>query len=195
MRRFLSLLSLSFLFPLAACFDAAITVNLPDENNAEMTMVMTLSPEFYAMSSSSGEDPCDGGEGALQDDGSYICTETMSGTIDEILADPDLGEGLTIERRDGGLIYIAFDLGDLTEDMAPPEEEGMGDDEQMQEMLRAAFAGHAISINVSGAEIVETNGTVSEDGKTASYEIPLTVMLDGDADLPETFNALVRPGD
>lgn len=191
MRRFLSLLSFSFLFPLAACFDVDVTLTLPDETNAEMKTVMTASPEFYAMSSSGGEDLCEDGDGVVQDDGSYICSETMTGTIDELMSDPEIGEGMTIERRDGGLIYVAFDLGILTEDMAPPEGEDIAD---MEEMLREAFAGHGISVNVSGAEIIETNGTISDDGKMASYEIPLTIMFETETDLPETFNALVRPG-
>lgn len=192
MRRFLSILSLSFILPLAACFDVEMSVAFPDADNAEGTMVMTASPEFYAMTSSSGEGFCEGEDIALED-GSHTCTETFAGTIDEILADPDMGEGMTIERRDGGLVYIAFDLGDLTEDIAPPEEEGQEGGE-MVEMMKASFIGHMIAINISGAEIVETNGTVSEDGKTARYEIPLEILLDPATQLPETFNTLLKPG-
>jgi hypothetical protein len=197
MRRLLSVLSLSLIVPLAACFDVEMTMSLKDENSAEMTMVMVASPEFYAMSSEGGDDLCtEEGNGQLMEDGSYVCTETMSGTIDEILEDPDMGEGVTVERRDGGLIYVAFDLTDLTEDMAPSEEEGMDGMEGMEEMMREAFAGHGITINVAGAEIVETNGSISEDGKTATYKIPLTYMFDSgtESDLPDTFSALVKPG-
>lgn len=191
MRRLLSLLSLTFLIPLAACFDVDVTVDFTGENNAEMTMVMVASPEFYAMSSSTGEDLCEGGEGVVEEDGSYVCTEVMSGTLDEILADPDLGEGIALERRDNGQIYVAFDLADMTEDVGMPEDDT---DAEMEAMMREAFEGHAIRITVRGAEIVETNGTISEDGTEASFEIPLTVLLEEEADLPETFNALLVPG-
>jgi len=194
MRRLLSLFSLLFIVPLAACFDVEMSVAFPDEDAAEGTMVMTASPEFYAMTTSSGEPFCgEEGEDVALDDGSHTCTETFSGTIDEILSDPDMGDGMTIERRDGGLIYIAFDLGDMTEEIVPPEEEG-AEDMEMKDMMIAAFAGHKIAINVSGAEIVETNGTVSEDGKTSSFEIPLETLVTQTLELPESFNVLLEPG-
>lgn len=192
MRRILSILSLLFILPLAACFDAEMTVAFPDDNNAVGTMVMTASPEFYAMATSSGDPFCEGEEAAL-DDGSHTCTESMTGTIDEILADPDMGEGMTIERRDGGLVYVAFDLGEVTQDVAPPEEEGE-EAEQMRQMMKASFVGHMIAINIAGAQIVETNGTISDDGKTARFEIPLELLLEANNELPDSFNALVKPG-
>lgn len=195
MLRVRSFVSLLFILPLAACFDVDMSIAFKDENNAEATMVMKASPEFYAMMSSSEEEFCgeDGVETA-NEDGSHTCTETFSGTVDEILNDPDMGEGMTIERRDGGQIYVAFDLGDLTEEVVPPAEEG-AEAEQMKQMMLAAFVGHKIAINVSGAEIIETNGTVSDDGKTASFEIPLERLIEQSEPLPESFNVLLQPGD
>lgn len=192
MRRLLSAFSLMFVVPLAACFDVEMTMNIVDDNNASATVEMTASPDFYAMMTSSGEDFCEGEETVLED-GRHSCTETFSGTIDEVLADPDMGDGLTLERRDGGLIFLSFDLGDLTEDIAPPEEAG-AEDEEMLNTMRAAFTGHKIGINVKGSEIVETNGTVSEDGKAARLEIPLETLLDEANDLPASFDVLLKPG-
>jgi hypothetical protein len=192
MRRVLSILSLGFILPLAACFDVDMSFDFVDDNAVEGTMVMTASPEFYAMTTSSDEPFCEGEEATLED-GSHTCTETVSGTIDEVLNNPDMGEGMTIERRDGGLLYVAFDLGDLTSDVAPPEEDGE-DSEEMKNMMMAAFMGHAISINVSGAEIVETNGTISEDGTTATFEIPLESLLDEETELPAAFETVLKPG-
>lgn len=192
MRRFLSRLSFLLILPLAACFDVEMSVNFIDDENAEGTMVMTASPEFYAMATSSGEPFCEGVDTA-QADGSHTCTETFTGTIEEIMNDPDMADGMTIERREGGMIYIAFDLGDLTEEVAPPEEEG-AEAEQMKQMMMAAFVGHKIALNVSGSRIVETNGILSEDGKTARFEIPLETLLEPEKNLPESFNALLIPG-
>lgn len=195
MRRALSLVSLLFIVPLAACFDVDMSIAFKDENNVEGSMVMKASPEFYAMMASGEEEFCDDeGVETAHEDGSYTCTETFSGTIDEVLNDPDMGEGMTIERRDGGQIYVAFDLGDLTEEIVPPEEAG-AEEEQMKQMMLAAFVGHKIAINVSGAEIVETNGTLSDDGKTASFEIPLESLIEQTEPLPESFNVLLEPGD
>ncbi len=193
MNRFTRILPFALALPLAACFDMDMTMSFPDVDHAEMVSVMTASPEFYAMSTEGGEDLCEDGEGVMQDDGSYVCTETVSGTIDELMADADASEGMVIERRDGGLIYVAFDLASLTDEMAPSEEDAASA-EQMKAMLGEAFVGHAITINVAGSEIIETNGTISEDGKSASYEIPLMTLLEDNPELPDTFNALLKPG-
>jgi len=190
MRRIRSYFALMFVVPLAACFDAELSINFPDEDRAEATMVIVASPEFYAMATTGEESFCEGEE-TMNEAGDHVCTETVSGTIDEVVNNPDIGEGMTIERRVGGLIYVAFDLGELTEEISPPEEDGT---EEMIEMMRAAFEGHAITLNLSGEEVLETNGTISEDGTTATYEIPLSITLDGSAELPESFNALIRPG-
>lgn len=192
MRSFLSAVSLTMILPLTACFDVDMSLAFVDDDTVEGTMVMTASAEFYAMASSSDEPFCDGVDEA-HEDGSHTCTETFSGTIDEVLNDPDMGEGMSIERRDGGLIFVAFDLGDLTEDVAPSDDEGP-EAEEMKDMMAAAFVGHAITINLSGAEIVETNGTMSDDGTTATLTIPLESLFAEETDLPETFETLLRPG-
>ncbi|GKY86255.1 hypothetical protein [Sinisalibacter aestuarii] len=192
MRRIVSALSLALILPLAACFDADLSISFIDDNTAEGTMVMTATPEFYAMASSGTEPFCEDVEATLED-GSHTCTETFSGTIDEILNDPDMAEGMTIARNDDGTLFVAFDLGDMTQDVAPPEEAGAEAD-QMKEMMKAAFMGHFITVNVSGAEIIETNGTVSEDGATATFTIPLETLLADHNDMPEAFEVLLRPG-
>ncbi|PIE06552.1 MAG: hypothetical protein CSA74_11970 [Rhodobacterales bacterium] len=177
--------------PLAACFDAEMTLNVTDENTAEATMVMIASEEVYQMAKSGDEPFCEDGVEEKRDDGTYSCTETFTGSIDEALASPDIGDGLSIERRDGGLMFVSIDLTELTQDMTPPEEEG---GEEMLAMMAGAFAGHAITINIGGKKVEETNGTVSEDGKTATLNIPLDKLFTGNADLPKSFDVLVEPG-
>lgn len=192
MRKFFSVLTLAFILPLAACLDAEMTLTFPDDDTAEGTMVMTATSEFYDMSIQSGEPFCEDGIEAELGDGRHSCTETFSGTIDEAINDPDIGEGLTIERRDGGLLFVSFDLKDMTADLTDATEETGG--QEMVQMMAAAFEGHAITLNVGGGEIVETNGTVSEDGKTAQLAIPLDAVITGGDDLPPSFDVLVRPG-
>lgn len=191
MRKTLSLISLLFILPLAACFDAEMSLKFPDDNTAEATMVMTAGADFYQMATANGDPFCDGGVEAELADGSHSCTETFSGTIDEAMNNPDIGEGMTIEKRDGGQIYVAWELSTLTEDIVPPDQEGS---DEMKDMLIAAFEGHAITLKVSGAKIIETNGEVSEDGKTVTFRIPLEATLKGGPELPKSFEALVQPG-
>ncbi len=191
MRKLPVLASLVAALPLAACFDAEMTLTFPDADTAEATMVMTASADFYEMSASSGEPFCDEGVEEALGDGSHSCTQTFTGTIDEAVNDPDIGEGMTIERRDGGLLFVSFDLTEITSDIVPPEEAG---GEEMVAMMAEAFAGHGITMNVAGKEIVETNGVVSDDGATASFQIPLDAMVLGEVDLPPSFDVLLEPG-
>lgn len=193
MRRFLSVLSVTLVLPLAACFDVDLSLNFDGENSAAGTMVMTASPEFYAMTTQSGDPFCEAEEKTLED-GSHTCTDSFSGTIDELLADPNMGEGMSIERRDGGLVYIAFDLRDISNKVAPPQEDTKDGADEMKQMMVTAFTGHAITLSVAGAEIVETNGTLSDDGKTATFTIPLEVLLDDNNDLPDAFETTLKPG-
>jgi len=190
MRKRPSLLSLLFILPLAACFDAEMTVTFPDDNTAEATMVMIASADFYEMAATGGESFCEDGTEDELEGGRYSCTETFTGTIDEAVNDPNIGEGMTIERRDDGLLYVAFDLSEITADLAPPEEGG----EEMLAMMADAFKGHSITMNIGGSEIVETNGEISSDGKMARFSIPLDAIVTGAEDLPASFEVLVRPG-
>jgi hypothetical protein len=194
------LLSILMFLPLAACFDADMTITFLDNERAEMKAVMTMSPEFYAMIAQSGDDACEEGVGEVQADGSFICTITESGLIDEMTGEMagsedddggmNPGEEMSIERLDANTIKVSFDLAAMLEDSGPSEEdqEGM---EAMQAQIQAAFTGHAITMRVVGKEIISTNGTVSEDGTTASYVLPMTVMFEKEPDIPASFDVVV----
>lgn len=201
MRTFRYLLSVLFILPLAACFDADMTITFLDSERAEMTAVMTMGPEFYAMVASSGDDACEEGVGEVQADGSYVCTITESGLIDEMtgeMASSDDDEGgmnpgeeMSVERLDADTIKVSFDLAAMLEDSGPSEEDQAGM-EAMQAQIQAAFAGHAITMRVVGKEIVSTNGTISEDGTTATFVLPMTVMFEKEQDVPASFDVVVK---
>ena len=61
-------------------------------------------------------------------------------------------------------------------------------------MMAASFEGHTITMTIGGSDIIETNGELSADGKRASFAIPLDAMVTGEAELPPSFDVLVRPG-
>ncbi len=187
------------LMPLAACFDADMTFTIEDEDNAKMHAVMRMGPELYGMIAASGEDPCEEGVGEAQPDGGFICTLEETDTIDNIIAElneapsetdnpMDMGEGFALERLENGNIKVAFDLGSMNDDMA---DQGM--DPQMMAGMMQAFTGRKISITVAGAEVVETNGTLAEDGKSASMIVPLTTLFAPENDLPDSFDVVINP--
>ena len=186
------------LLPLAGCFDADMTFTVNDDDTATMMAVMSMGPEMYGMIASSGEDPCEEGVGEVQADGGYICTIEETDTLDNIVADlkqaqegqegpMDLAEGFTLERLDGGLVKVAFDLASLGEGAA---EAGM--DPAMMGSMMQAFEGHGMTITVVGKEILDTNGTLSDDGKSATMHIPLTAIMTQDATLPTSFDVTLK---
>ncbi|NRP13645.1 hypothetical protein XMM379_001673 [Aliiroseovarius sp. xm-m-379] len=188
------------LMPLAACFDADMTFTVEDSDNAKMHAVMSMGPELYGMIAASGEDPCEEGVGEVLADGGYTCTIEESDTIDNIIAElnegvsedsenpMDMGEGFALERLENGNIKVAFDLGSMNDDMA---EQGM--DPQMMAGMMQAFTGRQISITVVGPEVVETNGVLADDGKSASMVIPLTKLFAPENDLPDSFDVVINP--
>lgn len=75
---------------------------------------------------------------------------------------------------------ITFEGGIVT--MTFPLRSGKADDmdeqsKQMQPIIAASFAGQFVNLRITAKEILETNGTISEDGKTASIRIPLDAMI------------------
>lgn len=187
------------LMPLAACFDADMTFTVQDKDTASMNAVMRMGPELYGMIAASGENPCEEGVGEPQADGGFVCTIEETDSIDNIIADlkagtadpenpMDMGEGFSLERLENGHIKIAFDLGRLNDDMG---KQGM--DPQMMAGMMQAFTGRNISVTVAGPEIVDTNGTLAADGKSASMVIPLTELFAPENTLPDSFDVVVDP--
>ena len=156
MARLLPTLSLALVLPLAACFDVDVAAKFNADDTATVVVKMTASPEFYEMAAASEEPFCPTGTEEALEDGSYVCTETMTESIDTIIAelakgdamDPDsIASGLMVERRDGGLLFVSYDLADMTSDVMPPEGEADG----MEDMLRESFAGHGFTLSIAGA--------------------------------------------
>ena len=78
---------------------------------------------------------------------------------------------------------------------AEPLEEGPAgpdEDEEAAAMLKQLFAGHTITMTVRGSEVVETNMTTAEDGKSATIVIPFDDLLAGSADVPDEAYAVVK---
>ncbi len=189
--------ALALTLPLAGCFDVNVSADFTDTDEVRLDAIMTMDAQSYQMISSTGEDPCEDGEGTVNDDGSYTCAMYERRSLEDLLAamdDPEndlgIGDGVDIEELDNGNLSVRFDLSDMTSDL-PPEEERA----QMSEMFGDAFDGHAISMSVVGEEIIETNGEISPDGTTASFDIPLSVMFSPEApSLPESFDVELVPG-
>lgn len=197
MKKFLLLL---LVLPLSACFDADLDFVVHDDDTASMSSKINMGAELYGMAASSGEDPCEDGIGTQEADGTFTCVIEKTDTIDNLIAmideqnsvsQPDgavnPGKGVTLERLEGPFVKMSFDLAKLKESAA---QSGM--DASMMGMVEQAFQGHRIHMTITGAQIVETNGSLTNDGKTAEITIPLIALLKPDPSLPNVFETVVR---
>jgi hypothetical protein len=192
MRAFLSLLAV---LALSACFDAEMVLDFKDQTSVETTVTTKLNRALYDMSALGDQDPCEDGNGTLTEE-NFTCVQSAVMTIDEAIARPnpfdqsgefDPSEGLTITRLDENTLRVTVNLDELNNPTNTPEElEGMGD------MAAAAFAGHSIIFRVRGYKIIDTTGTLSDDGTEAALVIPITGLIAGTTGLPPVFETTVQ---
>ena len=116
------------------------------------------------------------------------CTITQTGTFAQIF-EADTGGGPQPTSRDlgDGTVHVSFPLGDLSDEMGD-----MAADPNMIAMFRPMMEGGAITLRISGAQIVSSNGEISGDGRSSTMRFPLTDLVDRPDAIPPTFEAVVR---
>lgn len=186
--------TLAFL-ALTACFDAEMVLDFKDRDSVETSVITKLNRALYDMTTLDGTDPCEGGTSML-DEETFTCEQTTTRSIEEAMARPnpfdggeefDPAEGMSIERLDDNTVRVSVNLDDLdSPDNMPEELDGM------DEMAAAAFAGHSITFRVRGYKIIETTGTLSEDGKEAALVIPMTGLIAGNLNITSPFVTTVQ---
>lgn len=176
---------------MAACIDMDLTLDLSDGETVQTRAELTMTRQLYDMMGETPTGACPDGEATLTAD-SFRCVMETSRSIADLLADGgrlgfggqfDASEAARLEALPGDDLRITLDLGALTDGSAPPPE----DIAAMEPMLRGALAGHSMVFRVIGAQIVTTTGTVSDDGTTAEYVIPMVAFLDAQPDLGPAF--------
>jgi len=157
-------------------------------------MTQVMSADVYSMvkmSAESGQEQddsfCAEGELTENGDGSATCIITEEGNF----ADLDLGQdegGMTFTEAGPGLVRVALPTADMQAELGGEDDM----DEQTRQMVEAFFEGRTMTIGISGAEIVETNMTISDDKTRAEQVIDMLALINGDAGLPDELFAVVR---
>ena len=179
---------------LSGCIDVNIEVAITSATTAKATMTQVMGADVYAMVKMGAE-----GEGASEDsfcaegdlvenaDGSATCTIIEEG----VFADLDLGQdegGMTFTEAGPGLVRVALPTADMQAELGAEDEM----DEETRQMVEAFFEGRTMTIAISGAEIVESNMTISGDKTKAEQVIDMLALINGAADLPAELFAVVR---
>ena len=186
----------AFLLALPACFDAEISLKFDEGGSVETYARMQMTRQLHDMTG--GNEDCEG-EAELTEE-HYSCAIRTTMPIDELLESASIrgfdgevgeGDGFVVERLDENLIRVTIDPAALfaNDEKQPPTTEEMGG---MEDMVRAAMAGHSIVLSVAGPEILTTTGVISEDQDEAQRVIPLVTLLDDDPDFGGPFVTEIR---
>jgi hypothetical protein len=178
---------------LAGCIDAEVTMDFTDGETMQGELRMDMARQLFDMMGQSPEEFCDGGDAVVSAD-SISCVTRNSATIAEVLAGngaigPDSefnpAEAARIEEIGKDRLRITFDFRQaMADNTSAPSLEELGG---MQEVVRAAMAGHSFILRIRAPEIVTTTGTLSEDRTQAEYVIPIVRFLDAEPDLGPPF--------
>jgi hypothetical protein len=189
---------------LAGCMDVEAEIEVLSATTGKATTSMTIGADFYPMikqmSEAGGEgvksEPfCakDGEELTENDDGSATCVTTKEGELATLTEGEDGGpsEDASFTEVSPGVIRVAFKTSDMKSQVAEGAGGGSAEDAQAMAMIKPYFEGHTISITIKGKKITETNMTASDDGTSATTEIPFNDLLDGKANVPDELYAIV----
>lgn len=177
---------------LSGCIDVTMEVAVQSDTEGKATMTSTMGKDFYAMvkasgeSDTSGEGFCEETDSVLteNEDGSATCVQVSEGVFSEL--EVGEGEGATFEVISPGVVRVAF----KTENMAS-EVQDDSQDEETKAMMAAFFDGHFITMRISGKRVTDTNMTLAADGASAETKIPFLDLINGSAEMPAEFFAVV----
>jgi hypothetical protein len=165
-----------------------------NETTGKATMTSVMGKDFYAMvkAGAGSEDASSEGfceeEGSVLtelEDGSAQCVQVTEGPFADLkMGDSESGATFTVVSP--GVVRVAF----TTKDMSSEISEG-AQDEETKAMLTAFFEGHFITMKVGGKKVTDTNMTLSADSTSAETKIAFLDLINGTAELPEEFYAVI----
>lgn len=173
---------------LSGCIDVDMTATIDGADHATVSGHMAVQRQMLDMMGG-GEAFCPAEEG-----GTLTTTETEArcdvrteGSFAEVFeSEPGQPAPTAVDLGDG-TVRVTFPLGDMG-----AQTEEMRADPQAAAMMRPMLEGHTFTIRIAGAEVISSNGTIAEDGRSASFSFNLVDMLDPNLSLPETFETVVR---
>lgn len=186
--RLFSTAALVGVLALSGCIDIDMTAEITGADEARVSGYMEMERSMVDMMGGA-EAFCPAEEG-----GTVTLTDTLArcdmlseGTFAEVFeTDPNAPTPAAVDQGDG-TVLVTFPIGQMFADAGD-----MRSDPQMAAAMGPMLEGHSFTIRVTGAEIVSTNGTLSEDGLSASFTLPLPEVLNPDFVIPETFETVVR---
>ena len=187
------LLALTAALTLTACIEVDMNVEILGQDEARVTGFMQMNRQMYDMSGGDASF-CNADEG-----GTLVLTETHArcdfakqGTFAEVMqtgdaAGPDDEPTGELTWLDTNRVRAFFPMGTFNEGTAD-----MGEDPQMEAMMRQMLTGLSITLRVSGAEIESSTGTISQDGKQALITVGVDDVFDKTRGPISDFETIVK---
>lgn len=175
-------------FAVTGCINVDLTTTVTGADSARLTGYMEVQTEILSMMGGS-EAFCSAEDGGTLEmtATSARCNILVEGTFAEVF-EGEPGEPVPSATDLGdGTVRVSFPLSAMTADSAE-----MRDDPQTAAMMRPMLEGHTFTMRVAGAQIVSTNGTMADDGLSASYAFPLAEILNPDFVILPSFETVVR---
>lgn len=185
--------ALALTVALTGCIDVTMDMEITSETTGKATMTSVMGKDFYAMVKASGESDTSG-EGFCKEEGSVLneledgsaeCVQTTEGPFADLkFGDGEIGATYTVVSP--GVVRVAFKTDDMKSEVTDDAQ-----DEETKAMMVAFFEGHFIIMRVHGTRVTDTNMTLSADGTSAETKIPFLDLINGTAELPPEFFAVV----
>jgi len=189
---------------LAGCMDVNAEIEVLSATAGKATTSMTIGADFYPMikqmaasgdASTKTEPFCakDGEKLTENADGSATCVTVKEGELATLTQGDDgsPSDDASFTEVSPGVVRVAFKTDEMKSQVAEGAGGGSAEDAQAMAMIKPYFDGHKISLTIKGKKITETNMTASDDGTSATTEIPFNDLLDGKATVPDELYAIV----
>ncbi len=199
MRRKLRLLALLPVLLLAGCFDIDVDLTFTKDEQVRLRSEVRMPKSLFLLVSDDADSDlgklCEGGSPVVKAD-TVSCIQRTTASLEEaisgrLFADNDTGSQMEIrvEKAGDGVVRVLVDVATLLANAS--EEAGEEGDQAIAALM---LTGHGITFRITGEEILESNGRISDDKRTASLTVPLSALVDPAArkSLPETFTTTLR---
>lgn len=193
---------------LAGCFEFEQHFNFEADETAAATGKIVMDAAFVAMTERDGKPFCDEEVFATGEvektvtkstvEADVVCTIEMTGEMQQVIQAVAEAATTTSEdpptatlSDDNGRLTLTIHLPSLKED-EPPSEQNEEMAEMMQQMFLARLSGRVLRFSVTAPEIIETNGTISDDGTVATLTRPMADAFTSDE--PTIFRTVFELG-
>lgn len=179
---------------LQGCFGMQQDIVVGDDGNTAVKVALSVDAALVSMGQKNKPDtfckPADGQAAPVgiavdwakgTDKGDITCTMSIKGKTADVFGYLSTGSFMpgTADPKKKKLSMTLSEVkdGKRLEIVIPPDPPAQAKDEKMQSMLIGAVAGRYLQWNVTAPRIIETSGKLSEDGKTASFSVPVAMLI------------------